>query len=517
LPQPFDAPVRASEVDHFTDAALSEPAILEKIRGWRALADLEGRAVASDVAGQLKKLGFGGVRPITLADVLRREMGHESRIDFELAARLGDVLSLEGIEQELLGQERKQILDVAKQAHFLAQDGSWRSVRDINSEYAGSEDEKLLSRFAPGSALLDQSYQGAALEFFKVARSQSGYGPQASLLLKWSSSADNADRQRAVLWYVIAGRQGRALAEVMRSDFPVWIPQPLERLLSDSLLEGWSDEDRKRLLFELGGHYLFNVIKVETTEEQPKADPQVILNGIHDWWSAEGAAERDAYASRVYPTFFSPSQLRETGDRAAWFTMFSLACFQSFGRAQDGQHRVFIETGWREGWWQELAESRPPSDVQSWLDRLEGWSAPEQFDQGFLPWRRTFVDLYTVARWLDEYVEVVRKLPRIIQDRGPISLNDVLRPSYSPVIMPLGLDAAPLSRSLGIGMNWMIREMLRQGVYEARDASIMAPYCWAPSQRVRELLNALPHAEGRSSRRSPKTPRRRPVGFGHCR
>lgn len=152
---------------------------------------------------------------------------------------------------------------------------------------------------------------------------------------------------------------------------------------------------------------------------------------------------------------------------------------------------MFIEQGWREGWWQELAASRPPSDIQSWLDRLEGWSAPEQIDQEFLPWRRTFVDMYTVARWLDEYIEVVRKLPRIIQDRGPISLNDILRPSYSPVITPLGLDAAPLSRSLGIGMNWMIREMLRQGVYEVRDANIVAPYCWAPSQRVRELLNAL--------------------------
>jgi hypothetical protein len=57
--------------------------------------------------------------------------------------------------------------------------------------------------------------------------------------------------------------------------------------------------------------------------------------------------------------------------------------------------------------------------------------------------------------------------------------------------MPLGLDAAPLNRSLGIGMNWMIREMVRQAVYDAGDASIMAPYCWAPSQRVRELLNAL--------------------------
>jgi hypothetical protein len=225
--------------------------------------------------------------------------------------------------------------------------------------------------------------------------------------------------------------------------------------------------------------------------EQPEADPRVILNAICDWWSAEGAAQRDAYVTRVYPTFFSPSQLREKGDRTAWFTMFALACFQSFGRTQDGQHRVFIEHGWREGWWQELAESRPPSDAQSWLDRLEAWSAPEQFDQGFLPWRRTFVDLYTVARWLDEYVEVVGKLPRMVQDRRPISLNDVLRPSYSSVVMPLGLDAAPLDRSLGIGMNWMIRELLRQGVYEPRDESLMAPYCWAPSQRVRELLNAL--------------------------
>ena len=155
--------------------------------------------------------------------------------------------------------------------------------------------------------------------------------------------------------------------------------------------------------------------------------------------------------------------------------------------AQDEQHRSFIERGWREGWWQELAESRPPGDVQSWLDRLEHWSAPEQYDQSFVPWRRTFVDLYTIARWLDEYVEVALKLPRIAQDRGTISLDHVLRPSYSP----LGLGAAPINRSLGIGMNWMIRELLRHGVYPPRHRSILIPYCWVPSQRVREMLRAI--------------------------
>ena len=76
--------------------------------------------------------------------------------------------------------------------------------------------------------------------------------------------------------------------------------------------------------------------------------------------------------------------------------------------------------------------------------------------------------LYTIARWLDEYIEMFRKLPRIIEDQGTISLNELLRPSYSPVVMPLGLDAAPLLRSIGIGYNWMIREMLRFRVYDSR-------------------------------------------------
>lgn len=490
LPEPFDDLVRASEVDHFTDGALAEAAILEKVRDWRALTNLEGRIVAFEVAQQLRKLGFDGVRPITLADVLRHEMGKENRVNCEVSARLGNVITSDGIESSPLDRERKRILDIAKQAHFFAKDGSWRAVQDLNSQFAGSEDEKLLCGFAPESNLLHPTYQGAALEFFKVARSQSGYGPKAALLLKWASRTINADGQQAVLRYVIEGRQGRDLAEAMRGNFPTWVPQPLDRLLSDHLLAHWSEVDRNRLLFELGGHYLFTVT-VAAPAEEPKADPQMALNAIYDWWSAEGDALRDAYVGHVYPTFFSPSQLREKGDRTSWFTMFALACFQSFGRTQDGQHRAFIEYGWRERWWQELAESRPPSDIQSWLDRLDRWSASEQFDQSFLLWRRTFVDLYTVARWLHEYIEVIGKLPGMVRDRGPISLNDILRPSYSPIVMQLGVDAAPLNRSLGIGMNWMIRELLCQGVYESGDERLLAPYCWAPTQRVRELLSAL--------------------------
>ena len=36
-----------------------------------------------------------------------------------------------------------------------------------------------------------------------------------------------------------------------------------------------------------------------------------------------------------------------------------------------------------------------------------------------------------------------------------------------------------------------MRELLRHEVYETDDENAMAPYCWTPSGRVRDLLNAL--------------------------
>ena len=195
----------------------------------------------------------------------------------------------------------------------------------------------------------------------------------------------------------------------------------------------------------------------------------------------------------TYPPNFSFSALQQTDpiDRTAWFTMFALACFQSLGRPQDEQHCSFIDHGWEDGWWSELAESQPPDSVEPWLNRLERWSDAEPFDQHAHSWRRTFVDLYTVARWLSKYEEVFRKFPNIVRERGPVSLPDLLRPSYSSALASLGTEAAPVNRTLGSGVNWMIRELTRNGLYGCPDADLTAPYCWAPTQRVRRLLVLL--------------------------
>ena len=495
LPAPFDGLARLSQVGRFTNGALTDPTVLEQVSRWPPLVKLRGRIVAREVAERLKKLGFNEIRPMALTDLLRRETGDDGRIDAETGTRLGCVVTSAAIEKGPLHPERNTILDAVRDSKFRARDEAWRHVRDLITESGGDDDEKLICSFAPESALLHPDYRGASLEFFRVARRTSGYGLKASDLGKWAPHVNSLDRRTAVLRYIISGRHGRDLAKVMCGDLPKWIPQPLERLLSDHLLTDWSDEDKKRLLIELGGHNVLD-IAVEPPPLPPIDQPlpvgstTKILEAIHEWWLVDGDSERGAYAARVYPGFFSPATLRDSDERTPWFTMLALACLQSFGRTQDGQHRKFVDGGYRKGWWREIAESRPPEETQPWLARLDDWSAT-QFDETYHQWQRTLVDLYTIARGLNVYVELIRRFPQFVDEHGRASLDVILRPSESPLAQQLGLDAAPIERALGIGANWMIRELLRNTVYDQRDVIAMAPYGWMPSLRVRKLLTSL--------------------------
>jgi hypothetical protein len=491
LPQPLGGLVKAGDVEHFTAGVLAEPGALAKVLDWPALGQLAGKIVGYTIANQLSKLGFQRIRPICLADLLRRQMGTTRHVDADLAVKLGSVITPDSIREAPLSRELVELLATARLARFRAQDGSWR-VAQLPHAAAADEEERRLCAFAPARFVLDEAYSGRALQFFRVAREQSGFGAAVRDLLAWAAEIPRRDhdRQTAALRYIIEGRQGRELGEAFRRERPKWLPWPASRLRGSDLLSDWLEKEKEDLLYALEGRQAFEPTPVAPA---PQADPATVLSSIHAWWVAAGPDLRAAYADRMYPQSFPdlPAQLRDVSERVPWFTMLALACFQTLGRTQDGQHRSFIEGACQDGWWVDLAVSRPPEDARSWLERLERWSAPETPDQSFVPWRRTFVDLYAIARWLDEYIEIVRKLPHIIRDHRVISLNDALRPSYWQPAMKLCIDAAPINRSLGIGINWMLREMVRHGVYESEDEDRMTLYCWAPTQRARTLLNAL--------------------------
>ena len=495
LPQPFDRLVCASDVEECTTEAMADPGMLQAVEAWPSLSRRRGRIVAPNVAARLRSLGFGDVRGLALCDLLREELGGVNRVTPDLAERLGRVITLKSLEADPIRLEHDSLLRAAGQATFRAQDGGWRNARDLILEAADNDDERRICGFAPEHALLDRAYADDAVAFFQVARAQSGYGPRLpGLVAEWARDVQGDGRRQATLRYLIDGDHRASLAEAMRSAPPSWLPKR-EGLFDHELLRDWPEQDRKRLVSELAPDQLVRRPTLPPTLPTVPRPGQVgqVIKCIHDWWRNHYAQERRRHVEATYPPNFSFSALQQTDpiDRTAWFTMFALACFQSLGRPQDEQHCSFIDHGWEDGWWSELAESQPPDSVEPWLNRLERWSDAEPFDQHAHSWRRTFVDLYTVARWLSKYEEVFRKFPNIVRERGPVSLPDLLRPSYSSALASLGTEAAPVNRTLGSGVNWMIRELTRNGLYGCPDADLTAPYCWAPTQRVRRLLVLL--------------------------
>ena len=99
-------------------------------------------------------------------------------------------------------------------------------------------------------------------------------------------------------------------------------------------------------------------------------------------------------------------------------------------------------------------------------------------------------DLYVLARWLPDYVDAYLNLPKVLRNEDAVSLNDIWRLSASPVWQRRGLEGAPLTQSLGLGANWLIREGLRAGLWGEDENRRLAPYGWAASRRVRKLCRA---------------------------
>ena len=149
LPQPFDRLVCAADVEECTTEAMADPGVLQAVEAWPSLRRRRGRIVAGDVAARLRTLGFGDIRGLVLCDLLREELGGVNRVPPELAERLGQVVTLKTLEVDPIRREHDSLLRVAKQAVFRAQDGTWRSARELSLEAADNDDERRICRFAP--------------------------------------------------------------------------------------------------------------------------------------------------------------------------------------------------------------------------------------------------------------------------------------------------------------------------------------------------------------------------------
>jgi hypothetical protein len=130
-------------------------------------------------------------------------------------------------------------------------------------------------------------------------------------------------------------------------------------------------------------------------------------------------------------------------------------------------------------------------ELRHYADRLLAWTDIGAADD-YMMWRRCLGDMCMIARHLETYREIFMRLPQMIEQEGDnLALSDLLRPASSHIVSRMGMDGGPIARSLGMGANWIVRELARRGVYETGEAHTVQPFAWSGRLRIRNFIREI--------------------------
>lgn len=481
VPLVFGGAARAADIKWRLAGALADQDVQSAISALLNQDEFRNTIVNEETGQLLRSVGLPPGERLDAVRLAAALAGAEG-IDQTLADRLA-CLGGEAVSLAMTGEEESEFRKFLRERLWLAEDGSWQPIR-LLAFPQGNSDEQERAAFAPGSGRLAANYAGAAFDLAAFAREQAGHTP--NVWEKWAEGAvDSTTRQEAFIRYLVTA-EDRTVAQLANA--AKWLPK-VEELANSALLAGLDQGEKNRLLAKLGYSFGFSSLPVDpATHWQP--DAEQALFGIAQWWHDNQTDLRDAYDRAVYPEDFSSAALADQ-DKPAWFTMLSLATFQTLGRIKPAQSRQFVARAIQDGWWHELATIDPcDEELRPFVERLRAWSDPDA-DESYLIWRRCLPDLCMIARHLESYQRLFMKLPAVVAQEGDLSLRGHLRPAFSHVAARMGIEAGPLARSLGIGANWLVRELGRKGIYSKAQFEQIMPYGWSTTERVRRLAYTL--------------------------
>jgi hypothetical protein len=233
---------------------------------------------------------------------------------------------------------------------------------------------------------------------------------------------------------------------------------------------------------------------IEETQEEPQKparpiyDARLVLGRLYEWWQAHGHAWVGGYIERVYPEGRAPSVRTEffekdLSDRREWIKLLLLGSMQTIGRSNPEQHRNFLSRCEEKGWLDVFADGE--HDARRWMDLLEGYLDDPAGTQDYYQWMKQFVVIFQLSRWLPDYVESFLNVNRIKKAFG---FDDIISPRTSSLYSGGGPDAPALTRALGIGACFVIRELSRLGILKQKLAN---RYCYVPRSRICGVLETI--------------------------
>jgi len=473
-------------IDSVYEHSLSDPAILQRVSELLGEFGLGPKAVHTIWANRLTELGFSRPARWDLG-VLAEHLFSSPDISPCQAALLGRVYNASA-RQDWPKDERDRVDRAIRAVRLKSEEEKFASAtqllfpQDARETHEG-QIERLRAGFAPMSGRLLAGYSGDGVEFAQLARASAGYVPSATLKQWLDTAAGDPRREFSALKY-LAARPNEI------HNIP-WL-QSAEAACALPGFAKLAPAEQRVLIAWLSGEVDNSPIQSPVSPLEPvQLLPNEILAGVVEWWDDNRDDLVSAYEKDTYRELCDPELLREDDDEA-WFTLLSLGSFQTLGRIKPEQSRSFVERGRTEKWWHELAHVDPDDpDLKGYVARLLAWSetdAPEDY----LMWRRCLGDMCMIARHLGTYRSIFKKLPAMVrQENGQLALSSLLRPSSDAYVSRMNLEGAPIARSLGMGANWIVRELARREIYSREHALIVQPFAWSTRLRIRRFIEKI--------------------------
>ncbi|MCA9138057.1 MAG: hypothetical protein KDB00_14895, partial [Planctomycetales bacterium] len=211
-----------------------------------------------------------------------------------------------------------------------------------------------------------------------------------------------------------------------------------------------------------------------------------IASDNHPQDKFDGRSYLQEYARRTYPKG-DPTNLASDDDerlhRTEWTTLLLLGLMHTIGRAKSGHHRQFIAKCDDEGWLQMFAASE--QDSERWMKFVADYLDRQIDVAEYFHWMRQFVGIFQMSRYLDDYIELFHAIEFI---NRPFLLTEVIHSRSSSLFQGGGVSAPPLSRVLGLGACFVVRELVRLEVLTNEHAM---EHCFVPVKRVRNIFERL--------------------------
>ena len=348
-------------------------------------------------------------------------------------------------------------------------------------------DEVLRSAFAPECWRLDSSYirTDDDLKVFRWLRG--AHRADAAAMAAWIGDLPGNRRSAALLYLMDGSLARKVLADIRGTQRPAWLADydSVATLLEGLNKESW---ERNPLLIALFPDRLEPTgMNVEPAPSDEGADADTFFGGLADWWADDGKREEviDRHEKDCWPSWLREGGLDVALRRCSkehWLALLVLGACRGLGRAQDVQHRGFLELAYQRGWWHVFL--KPENNDEAWMNVLRSRQDEATDRLDYRLWLSLFPTIFQLSRHLDTYRTLITSAAR--RPEKLYSARRLLAPRTDDALSGAGaqFDAPPLP--LGLGFHWCLRELARLRVLDA--SGHLAKDCYVASRSVLELL-----------------------------